>query len=376
MKKSLRDVQSVLILGTESIIVLPVARALGQLMPHAKLFTQSPIKNGRPAWASSKYITDHYYFYNTGEADKLREVITCIEQTQADIVIPADENYVRCIANNIDIIKKYTLVPPLPSTMQFDQLVPKNKLNDFLIDHNLPHAHNYRLDDPKLDNWNIDATPLILKSVRGSSGTGMKKIGSITELKEIIQTLNPEKYFLQEEMKGEIMSFSFLAIEGDIKVYSTHKNLAKIGYNFSTEMEFVYHDEVYKTTCLLVEATGYSGLANLDFCIDEYDDRAKLIDFNARFWTTLLGAKAAGIDFTKLYCLAALGHTNFIRFHEYQECIYMMGRSTMKYYIKKVLDPFSKTNSKAIHTDLWDRLTDPEPEIQRFMHKRTNNRII
>lgn len=373
MKKSLRDIQSVLILGTENIIVLPVARALGRLMPHAKIFTQSPIKIGRPVWGSSKYIDDYHYFYTTGNSNNLQELIKCIEYTQADIVLPADENYVRFMTEFQDTIKKYTAIPPLPSPKQFDQLVPKDKLNEFLKDNNLPHANNYRLDDPSLCEWDINSTPLFLKSTRGSSGTGMKKVNDLNELHEIIKNLNPTNYFLQEEIGGEIIDCSFLAIEGDIKAYSIQKNLTKNGYNFSTAMKFIYHSEIYNTTRQVAERSGYSGLANLDFCLDTKDGLPKLIDFNARFWVSLLGSKAAGIDFTELYCLAALDHP--IQNRTYKECIYLMGKSAINYHKEKILSPFYKHYAIKTHTDLWDRITDPEPDIIRFMGERSRNGV-
>ncbi len=368
MKKSLRDIQSVLILGTENIIVLPVIRALGRLLPNAKLFTQSPIGTGRPVWSSSKYITDHYYFYSTKEPDKIRELISCIEQTKADIIIPADENYVRCLAKHKKRINKFSLVPPLPSPTQFDRLVNKDKLNEFLIENYLPHANNYRLDDSRLNSWDLETTPLLLKSIRGSSGTGIKKINSTTELHEIIKNLNPEKYFLQEEIDGEIIDCSFLAVDGDVKAYTIQKNLAKDGYNFSTAMEFINHTGLYEITRKVVELSGYSGLANLDYCLDKKDGQPKLIDFNARFWVSISASKAAGIDFTKLYCLATIGHS--IDKHDYKNCSYLMGKSAIKHYKQKVMSPFSKNNENYVHTDFWDRISDPEPEIQRFMSKR------
>lgn len=373
MKKSLRDIQSVLILGTENIIVLPVIRALGRLMPHAKIFTQSPISYGRPAWAASKYIADHYYFYTTEESDYLREAISCIKQTQADIVIPADENYVRWMAKYTDIIKEYSFVPPLPTPTQFDQLVPKDKLNEFLIDNNLPHANNYRLDDPKLHNWNIKTTPLFLKPSRGSSGTGIKKISSRKELHEITQELNPEKYFLQKEIEGNIIDCSFLAIDGIIKAYTIQKNLAKEGYNFSTALEFIHHKKLYQITRKVVERSGFSGLANLDYFLDKKDGHPKLIDFNARFWVSILGSKAAGIDFTELYCLSALGQP--VSRCEFKNCIYLMGRNSINHHKKKVMNPFSKHSIIPTHTDFWDRITDPEPEIIWLMNNNYRNGV-
>ncbi len=133
-------------------------------------------------------------------------------------------------------------------------------------------------------------------------------------------------------------------------------------------MEFIEHNEIYKTTRKLVELSGYSGLANLDYCLDKKDGHPKPIDFNARFWVSLSGAKAAGIDFTELYCLAALGHS--ISRREYNRCIYLIGRSAMNHYKKKFLNPFSKHSSTCIHTDFWDRVTDPKPEILRFFSNR------
>ncbi|MEX1261881.1 MAG: ATP-grasp domain-containing protein [Balneolaceae bacterium] len=369
MKKSLRDVQSVLIIGTENIIVLPVARSLGRLMPQAKLFTQSPISNRRPAWAASKFIDDCHYFYTKGDSNVLQELLTCIKSTNADLVLPADENYVRFMAKYKHIIKKHVFVPPLPSPQQFDQLVPKDKMNEFLKKNHLPHPNNYRLDDPKLHNWDIASAPLFLKSVRGSSGTGMQKIHDLDELYKISVNLNPNNFFIQEEIKGEIIDCSFLAIDGEIKAYSIQKNLTKNGYNFSTSMEFVRHDQVYNTTREVVERSGYSGLANLDFYIDKNDGQPKLIDFNARFWVSVLGSKAAGIDFAELYCLAALGHP--IKKTNYEQCIYLMGKSAIEHHKKQLVNPFLWNSPKRIYTDLWDRVTDPEPELIRFMGRKS-----
>jgi len=368
MEKSLREVKNVLVLGTESIIVLPIARSIGRLLPMAKISTLSPGINGRPPWSSSKFINDCYYFYSSGDPKKLQELIKCIKITEADIVLPADETYVRFLAEYRDIIKNYALLPPLPTPDLFDHLVNKDKLNELLKALNLPHPRNFCITDPNLYSLDIKSFPLLLKSARGSSGYGMRKIDDENGLHDTIKRVNPDHYFFQEEIQGDIMSCSFLAIKGNLKAYSIQKNLSKTGYNFSTEIEFVHHDEVYKTTYRLVKATGYSGLANLDFCIDTRDGQAKLIDFNARFWVSLLGAKAAGIDFTKLYCLAALGKN--IDSQNYKECIYKMGTSSIKHQKDRILNLFSGTRSKSIYTDLWDRLSDPEPEINRFMSNR------
>jgi predicted ATP-grasp superfamily ATP-dependent carboligase len=75
----------------------------------------------------------------------------------------------------------------------------------------------------------------------------------------------------------------------------------------STFDQSVEEPEVEELATRFLRATGYSGLAELEFKYDRRDHRYKLLDVNARTWTWLpLGGKA-GVDFPWIMWKLALG---------------------------------------------------------------------
>jgi len=373
-RTQIKDITSIIVLGTENGIVLSIIRELGKNMPQAELHILSPYSQKKPIWNLSKYVTCCHKMRSSESAGIAEELIVKIKETNAQLIIPVDEVFVRHISVLEKELREMVYLPPLPTPEQFDQLVPKDRLNQFLIDHQMPHATNYNLHDPALADPDDDIFPLILKPVHSSSGIGMEFIKNRDRLKQVRNWYTSDRYFLQEYIPGNNIGISLLAINGKIKAYTIQQTLQDNGFMFSTAIRFVHNSTVYNTTKQLIAKSNYSGLTNMDFRIDDRNGEARLIDFNARFWASILGSKAAGIDFIRLYCLAALGHR--ISASQYNMCTYLMGMHSIKYYSRKMLKKGYFGQNQYIFTDLWDRLNDPKPELFRYIRRlqKNNNR--
>lgn len=354
-----------MLLGTDNMIALPVIRILGKLLPNATLHTLSydDAKRKKPEY--SKYVFSRHYLNPENKKELFEELVSIIKTTEAKILLPIDERDVRNLSSMQDELRKHVYLPPLPETTIFDTLVYKDRLADFLKNHHFPYASTYRLNRLNLSEIDNDFYPYLLKPIRGSSGQKIKKINSEQELGDTLLRLNAKNYILQEIIPGKNIGCSLLAVDGEIKAQTIQEGLFSRDFNFSTAIKFVENETVSELTAQIIKTVGYSGLANLDFRLDERDGQPKLIDFNARFWSNISGSKAAGVNFVQLSCLAAMN----IPFKK-PDCngsTYLMGRNSLDYYRKKILKPFSNSASGAIYTDLWERIHDPLPEIVRFM---------
>ncbi|MEX2573466.1 MAG: ATP-grasp domain-containing protein [Balneolaceae bacterium] len=357
------DISSVLLLGTENAVALPVVRSLGSLMPDLRIHALSRDDGHYQIARYSKYVHSHQFIRSDTEEELLKELKDKVKETHATILLPVDEYFVRVLSSIKDELGKAVCLPPLPGPDLFDSLVYKNRLSEVLVQSGLPSAVTYPLHQVDPSQTSNEFFPCLLKPVFGASGREIVKITDRDMLRRYMKRLDTEKFIIQEYIPGMDIGCSMLAVNGEIKALTTQKSLAKKGFSFSTAIRFKYYPEVADLVRQLIRHTGYSGLADLDFRLDERDGQPKLTDFNARFWRSLLGSKAAGIDFTLLNCFAAMG----IPFDmpEFTESTYLMGKSTIAHYQSKF--NFSSGSAIPVTTDLWSRITDPFPEIIRFL---------
>lgn len=362
----MKKITSILLLGAENIIALSIIRSLGAVLPKAKIHTLSPLDKKKSVPERSKYISSHHYF-SSWEDDFHHHLTEKIEETQADLVLPVGDVAVRVLSTLKSDLEGKVYLPPLPKLDTYYQLERKDQLADLLSLNDFPNAQTWLLDTIDVNKLEEYQFPLLLKPINGSSGLGIKKINNKKSLAQVLSRIEKEKYILQEIIAGQDIGCSILAVDGDIKAHTIQKVLGHKGFGVATAIRFIENDTVLEQTRRLVELTGYSGVAHLDYRLDERDGQPKLVDFNARFWFSLLGSKAAGVDFTLLCCLTAIG----IPFNrpDYQKITYYAGMNTLRYYFRKILSLGKKSylTDTSVYTDLRDRLIDPMPELARYI---------
>lgn len=361
---SANKIRSVLLLGTESILVLPVVRALGSaLSGQATLHTLSAGNGELNIPKFSKYICSHHSVRASNEEEFFEELLKVIKETKATMVIPVDEKYVYLLSVLKPGLREHVHLPPLPEAKVFESLINKSKLNALLSENQFPCAKTFGLSVNPAD-LEDDFFPCLLKPVRGSSGNGIKEIPDRNFLARCKKNVSADEYIIQEHIPGVNIDCNLLAENGEIKAYTVQRGLENRGFGFYTAIRFEKDKPFMDVVEELISRIGYSGVANLDYRLDERDGQYKLIDFNGRFWVSLLGSRAAGVDFSLLYCLSAMNISFDVP--DFNEMTYLMGKSTFNYYRKKVTRLNLLPGAEPTSTDLWERISDPLPEFFRF----------
>lgn len=361
----MEKIRSVLLLGAECGLALSVIRSLGKGLPDAKIHTYSPEQKSIPTAMRSRFVDSSYYFEDWNDSFFQIKLKSVVRQTSADIIIPISGEAVFKLASIKQFAHNMARLPPLPSPSLHRQVEDKLQLCKLQGEIGLPIARTWPLKSNIVPVIDASEFPLLLKPRAGSSGLGILKISDESELMHTLQKVNGEEYLLQEIIPGDEIGCSILAINGEIRAFTIQQVLGNKGFGVATAIRFIRHDSVLQQTERLIRQTGYSGLAHLDFRVDKRDSTPRLLDFNARFWHSLRGSKAAGIDFALLYCMAAMGPIG--NSYPYKNITYYLGRDSLRYYLHALRPARGSEIIKPVYTDLWDRIGDPFPEFARYI---------
>lgn len=356
------NLRSILLLGTQNSVALPVVRAIASALPQVHVHALSK-NNKQPQITNfSKYVTSHSYINMTNTEVFIEELIAVIKAKNVDILLPVDEYFSKIVFTVQDQLKPYTILPSLPDADLLESLIHKDRLAALLTEVGLPSAKTYNVKtlDPEL--LEPHTFPYLLKPIIGSSGLGIKNFDTKSLLTEQLKNETTDDYILQEYVPGYDIDCSLLSLNGSIKAYTIQRGLVSNGFSFPTAIYFSQNQAIYDLVERLIAETNYNGVAHLDFRYDERDGQYKLVDFNARYWFSLLASIAAGINFPLLHCLVAMG----IPFERpsFKECIYLMGRNALSINRKKYRVNGSKR--VPIYSDFLSRLKDPLPELLRL----------
>ena len=119
----------------------------------------------------------------------------------------------------------------------------------------------------------------------------------------------------------------------------------------------------------LMKSLNWSGVANIDMIYDQERDLVQVLEINPRYWLTIDASAIAGVNFTYLYCLNALG-VNF-EVPAYSELKYLNLKGLVKSVRK---DPLLLFNFKFIwnNTPFKFAIKDPIPMIYHFIWRTKN----
>lgn len=359
MESSLR---SILLLGTQNAVALPVVRALASALSQVHLHSISKDEKHPQITNFSKYISSHSYINTDNKEVFIEELISVIKAKNVDILLPVDEYFTKIVVTLQDQLKPHTILPSLPNADLMEMLIHKDRLGALLTEIGLPSAEIYNMETLDPGVLEPHTFPYVLKPICGSSGVGIKRVNTKALLTEQKKNETADEYILQEYIPGYDIDCSLLAVDGVIKAYTIQRGIVSNGFTFPKAIYFTQNQTLYDLVEKLIAETKYNGIAHLDFRFDERDGQYKLIDFNARYWFSLLGSTAAGINFPLLHCLAAMG-ISFER-PEFEECIYLMGRKAMSFNRKKYWA--NRPKRMSIYSDFLNRLKDPLPEFLRL----------
>lgn len=353
---------SVLLYGGESRLALPVIRCLGQTTAEIHLAAEH-----KTPTRFSRYLTS-FHKLASHEARRLEELQHLLQQHQFDVLIPIDEQATRFVIRHKDILAEAAALPPLAEEHTFEMVIRKDKLNAWLREKGFPYP-KYQVLPKRMPGKIVSdiAFPLLLKPVwdGGGNATG-RNVRLIANGEELFSCLasgswQQTAFILQEYIPGYDIDCSLLCREGDILAYTIQKGFITGELQYAPGIELIQHPALLEQVRAIISAVKWSGIAHLDFRFDERDGTYKLIDFNARYWTTLLGSLVAGVNFADLACRAALEESFGVP--EYHNCRFVLGQAALA----RLFRPQRPKQYYWKETGLYFSMLDPRPDMANGM---------
>jgi hypothetical protein len=147
------------------------------------------------------------------------------------------------------------------------------------------------LDSPALDRFRF---PAIVKPPRLEGSRGVKLVADIGALKRHVTSQEPYAtlpLILQEYVEGPVVDVDLLAQDGRVLLLAC-RDLSRRG-----TVRFFRNAQAESAAAAIVAATGYTGIANLDFVHDPRTGNTRFLDFNPRSWSNIRWTRLAGIGF-------------------------------------------------------------------------------
>jgi predicted ATP-grasp superfamily ATP-dependent carboligase len=167
---------------------------------------------------------------------------------------------------------------------------------------------------------------------------------------------------VQSFINGYDFGCSILCKEGTILACTFQRRAAYEPHKFSasTNIDFLYNEEVYELVKGVVGELKWTGVANLDLRYDEQEKKVKLLEINARFWQTVLGSYYAGINFP--YRSTLVGLKRELPDEKYELIHFVNPGTACKLILKNILDR-RKVKQYYKHSKLETHFKDPMPII-------------
>ena len=345
-----------------SVITLRVLRCLkftNQYTIHVISF------NGRqvPSVKYSRHVSSFKSFVCGDDEQAYKYLKEEIISIRPDIVLPLMERQTGILAKYRDEFNKICHLPPLPDSETLQLVVNKRRLYDWLFEKGFSDSSAISIPYPHKSaqlSHNI-RFPLLLKPFWGSSGEGIIMIHDKTQLESILNQDISGDILLQPYYPGIDIDISALVDEGRILAYTIQNGLnGSKTLKYSKGIVFSHNDDFLAFASKIFASLSYSGIAHLDFRYDSGNNKFYLVDFNARYWSTLTGSLMAGVNFPHLACLKAINSE--IPRQEYNNIQFLSSESPAYIFLKAMRQPFSHL-SMLLKNELSFGFTDPLPWI-------------
>ena len=268
------------------------------------------------AWAPSRFSRRRasFHAYEGGDEAYLGAIRRTVEKTGADVVLAVKEETVQLLATHPEALPETARAGFVPSVEAFDQVADKGRLAIFLAEQGLPHPDTLLCsdDDAFAEGVSGLAFPILLKPVRRRYGEAIRRFETLAALRAFLRThACPSGTFIaQHFVPGFDIDCSVLCRAGEVLAHTIQRGIIPRPKPFAPPagIVFVEHAGVLAVVRRLMRALRWNGVAHIDLRCDP-EGRPWIIEVNPRYWGSLLGSLAAGINFPLLACRSALGHT-------------------------------------------------------------------
>lgn len=303
---------SVLIMDGERWLAVLVARCLAQ-EPNVRVHVLS--ESPRAPLRLSRHRRS---FHNApapalDDARRLMAIQDVVTRTGADVILPVTEKSARFAIIHAAELTGMAALAPLPSFAAFTESTNKWSLAELARRETLPVPETIRYtDDPSFgDALQALAHPVLVKPTSGEGGKGIRIFDRPDQAAHYLRALPGQQsahHIVQSYISGKDIDGSVLCRGGQVLAHTLQQPTSSQACDFRPPkgIEFLSDDDAIGLVRRWATATGWSGVAHVDMRRAESDGQIRILEVNARYWTSLLGSLRMGVNFPYLACLAAL----------------------------------------------------------------------
>jgi predicted ATP-grasp superfamily ATP-dependent carboligase len=300
----------VIVTNAKSRIGYGVARSLGR--EGVKVITADFL---RPSMSFfSRYSQTHFIYPSPYDQPEqfVTALIRAVQETECNVLMPTyDETYV--VARYQDMLSPYARVP-IPTYDQIMAVHCKDNLMRVGATLGICVPQTFIPLDIQDLTYVLDTFqfPVVLKPIKGAGGWGMKQVDSKEELADTYQKqlkeLNLDSLMIQEYIPGSVYGTAMLFNHGQLRAQFSHKVLRAFsaGGGTPTVRIGVKFPEMETALQKLLVHLNWHGVCQADFIRHSETGTPYLLDANPRFWGSLFGAVASGVNFPFLLYKMAL----------------------------------------------------------------------
>ena len=306
----------VLVLGSDTRAFLSVIRSLGR---HDIEVEIAWCPQASPA-RRSRYVSVVHDLpaYRVADTAWLAALVELLKSRHFDLVIPADDPTTLPIQAHRTKLERYAAIYLL-SPRAFEATMSKRRTHELADMLEIPRPRQQLVSTPA----ELEAAarelgyPLVLKPETSFTAEDVRtrrthlKIRNASELADASRRLPA---VAEDHFSGDGMGVSLLASDGEILVAFQHRREHEplLGGGSTYRSSVALDGRLLDACSRLVAELRYTGVAMVEFKVDDETGHAVLIEVNGRFWGSLPLALAAGVDFPYyLYELLVEGRRDF-----------------------------------------------------------------
>lgn len=236
-------------------------------------------------------------------------------RVRADVLLPVEEGGIRLIRRHTAELEAVCSLTPIPSLDALDHAGDKWLLSRILHQCGLPTPQTLLYDDHEQFVRSLDLLkfPVLLKPLGWWGGRGTRRFDNRALLCDFLERNRhlAGYYLAQEFVAGRDAGCNILCHNGEILAYTMQRGYLPPTFPFGSPagVEFFEDPNVLQSVARLAKALSWNGVANIDLRVEEPDGSLHILEVNPRFWRTLMGSLAAGVNFLYLACLHGMGES-------------------------------------------------------------------
>ncbi len=284
---------------TRTLIVSTIDRFTIALVRTAALAGHQPYVATDRRWgvdrlsvhARRRLVLDHDALVE-GTPEALARLNEFIRHRRIDLVVPADTRCTRMLSRCGTAVQGAALFP-MPSTELFDRLYDKWHFYELLANAGLATPRTVLAASVTAASEIDLRFPVVIKPRQGENGHGVYLLNDKAALSAALRSADREgrlPLLVQEWIPGWDIDLDLCADRGELTVW-----LAQI--RDPQGMHFVRDERVFALGRAICRAVGYHGVAHVDMRVDNRTGEVVVIEFNPRFWGSLIWASWTGVNF-------------------------------------------------------------------------------